>query len=57
MQQNDQGEEYVILVQQGKKEKRLIQTGYNTGTDVEVTSGLKKGDQIVTEIVKLENKS
>lgn len=57
VQQNDQGEEYVILVQQGKKEKRLIQTGYNTGTDVEVTSGLKKGDQIVTEIVKLENKS
>ncbi len=55
--QNDRNQEYVILVQQGKKEKRWIKTGYSTGTEVEVTTGLKEGDRVLTEIVQLENKS
>jgi RND family efflux transporter MFP subunit len=42
------GEKYVFMFDNGKTKKADIQTGYDDGQVVEVTSGLQTGAQLVT---------
>jgi membrane fusion protein, multidrug efflux system len=42
------GEKYVFMFDNGKTKKADIQTGYDDGQTVEVTSGLQAGDRLVT---------
>lgn len=42
------GEKYVYLFKDGTARKADIQTGYDDGGKVEVTSGIQAGDQIIT---------
>lgn len=45
--ERDSDEEFVMLIQEGVAIRTVIDTGFRDGQEVEVTNGLKPGDQIV----------
>ena len=45
--QDDAGQEYVYLVEEGKVLKKAVQTGYELETKVQIAAGLKSGDQVI----------
>lgn len=51
--ENQEGEQYVMVVAQGENgivaQRRSITTGKASGDLIEITSGLKVGDQVITE--------
>lgn len=51
--ENQEGEQYVMVVAQGENgivaQRRPITTGKASGDLIEITSGLKVGDQVITE--------
>jgi len=51
--ENQEGEQYVMVVAQGENgivaQRRPITTGKTSGDLIEITSGLKVGDQVITE--------
>jgi HlyD family secretion protein len=46
---DDNGQKVVLLVRDGKIERRAIQLGSHRGDDVEVTAGLDAGDSVVVQ--------
>lgn len=53
VQQDDEGQEYVYVCQDGKAEKRVITTGNELSEGFEVLSGLSDGEQIVSDPTKV----
>ncbi|HHY73506.1 MAG TPA: efflux RND transporter periplasmic adaptor subunit [Bacillus bacterium] len=49
---NDKGQEIVYVIEDGIVEKRKIKTGIRTNTNIEVISGLQKGEKIVVDGVE-----
>lgn len=46
--QHRRGKKYLHLLLGGKMEERLVTTGLSDGINVEITSGLKEGDPVIT---------
>lgn len=49
---NDRGEYVVYVIQNGVAEKRVVQTGIRTETNIEIVSGLQKGEDIIVDGVE-----
>jgi membrane fusion protein (multidrug efflux system) len=47
--ESDSGEEFVMRIEEGVAIRTVIDTGFRDGLEVEVTNGLKPGDQIVVQ--------
>lgn len=45
--ERDGEEQYVYVSKNGEKEKRVVEVGTTTGSDVEITKGLTEGEEIV----------
>lgn len=46
---DEDGETFVFIEQDGKAVKRVVETGLDTGDHVEIKSGLKTGESLITE--------
>ncbi len=49
---NDRGEYVVYVIQNDVAEKRIVQTGIRTETNIEIVSGLEKGEDIIVDGVE-----
>ena len=48
IQQNEKGQDYVLIADNHKATKRIIETGSNYNGTTVVTKGLSKGDKIIS---------
>ncbi|HEY3930550.1 MAG TPA: efflux RND transporter periplasmic adaptor subunit [Candidatus Koribacter sp.] len=45
---DDEGKNFVMVVEGGKAKKHEVTTGVSNGDDIQVSSGIKAGDQVIT---------
>jgi cobalt-zinc-cadmium efflux system membrane fusion protein len=44
----DRGKSYVFVVKDGRIERLAVRTGLESGSDVQIIAGLRRGEQVVT---------
>jgi HlyD family secretion protein len=44
----DKDRPYVFVVKDGRIERRAVRTGLESGSDIQITAGLRRGEQVVT---------